>query len=57
MENIEKNIQEYCIECGEKTEFLYDGEQWVCKNCGSHNSQGIIDDSIPTINDEELDRS
>ncbi|WP_368292599.1 hypothetical protein [Dehalobacter sp. TBBPA1] len=54
---MEKKVQEYCIECGEVTEFLYDGEEWLCKNCGSHNSQGVMNDSIPLNNDDEQDRA
>jgi ribosomal protein L37AE/L43A len=49
----EKKNEEFCIECGETAEFLYDGEQWVCQICGSHNSQGDLADSIPTISDDE----
>ncbi|UWG95755.1 hypothetical protein LPY66_12615 [Dehalobacter sp. DCM] len=50
---MENMIQDFCIECGVTSDFFYDGEQWVCKNCGSHNSQGIMIDSIPSNNDEE----
>jgi ribosomal protein L37AE/L43A len=52
---MKKATEDFCIECGEKTEFSYDGEQWVCMQCGSHNSQGDLIDSIPTISDDDLE--
>jgi hypothetical protein len=39
-------IKAYCIECGEITDFHFDGEDWVCQNCGSFNSQGDPNDSV-----------
>ncbi len=46
-------VVDFCTECGEITDFDYDGEQWVCLNCGSHDSQGQFDDSFPQSYDEE----
>jgi len=46
-------VVDFCTECGEITDFDYDGEQWVCLNCGSHDSQGQFDDSLPQSYDEE----
>jgi anaerobic ribonucleoside-triphosphate reductase len=54
---MKKATEDCCIECGEKTEFSYDGEQWVCMKCGSHNSQGDLIDSIPTLSDDDLEHS
>jgi anaerobic ribonucleoside-triphosphate reductase len=56
MLSLGKKIEDFCIECGETTEFSYDGEQWVCQKCGSHNSQGDFEDSIPTLSDDDLER-
>jgi ribosomal protein S27AE len=50
---MEKKTEDFCVECGEITEFSYDGEQWLCLKCGSHNSQGDFNDSIPTMIDDE----
>lgn len=38
---------EYCVECGEMAEFIYDGEQWMCMNCGCYNSQGGFSETDP----------
>jgi anaerobic ribonucleoside-triphosphate reductase len=40
-------IEEYCIECGEIVDFTYNGEQWLCLNCGSYDSQGGFSDTDP----------
>lgn len=53
MLSMEKKTEDFCVECGEITEFSYDGEQWLCLKCGSHNSQGDFNDSIPTMIDDE----
>ncbi|HWQ70728.1 MAG TPA: hypothetical protein VN370_00265 [Desulfitobacteriaceae bacterium] len=39
-------IKAYCVECGESAEFLFDGQDWICRNCGSFNSQGDPGDSV-----------
>ncbi len=46
-------VVDFCIECGKITEFDYDGEQWVCLNCGGYDSQGQFDDSLPQNYDDE----
>ena len=45
---MEGRIKDFCIECGNISEFFYDGEQWVCLTCGSHDSMGDQVDSIPS---------
>lgn len=49
-----KNI-EFCTMCGEMAEFLYDGEQWVCQNCGSFDCQGEFNESLPPFDNEDED--
>lgn len=49
-----KNI-EFCTMCGEMAEFLYDGEQWVCQNCGSFDCQGEFSESLPPFDNEDED--
>ena len=51
---MKKNL-EFCTACGEMTEFTYDGEQWVCQNCGSFDSQGDFNDSLPPYPDDETE--
>lgn len=50
-------MMEYCVECGEMAEFIYDGEQWMCTNCGCYNSQGGFSDTDPIGGDDGLDET
>ncbi|HPF44300.1 MAG TPA: hypothetical protein PKV15_06330 [Syntrophomonadaceae bacterium] len=45
-------VVDFCIECGEITDFDYNGEQWICLNCGSYDSQGQFNDSIPEADED-----
>lgn len=47
--------ERFCVECGEMSEFTYDGEQWMCQNCGCYDSQGDFSDSLPLYDDDEFD--
>ncbi len=47
-----KDNEEFCMECGEMAEFTYDGEQWICQKCGSYDSQGDFNESIPIAGDD-----
>ena len=50
---MENTIEEYCVGCGEISEFLYNGEQWMCLNCGSYDSQGGFSDTDPISLDDD----
>ena len=44
---MKKETEQFCVECGELTRFVFEDGQWICENCGSYNSQGDFEDSIP----------
>jgi hypothetical protein len=52
MQNV---IEEYCVECGEMVQFSYNGEQWMCLNCGSYDSQGGFGDTDPVYSGDDAD--
>jgi ribosomal protein S27AE len=46
--------ERFCVECGEMSEFVYDGEQWMCLNCGVMNRR-VIQAIPPLYDDDEFD--
>ncbi len=48
---MENTINAFCSECGEFAEFIYDEDDWICQNCGGHNTQGDPIDSLPPVDD------
>jgi hypothetical protein len=50
---MQDTLEEYCVECGEIVEFTYNGEQWMCLNCGSYDSQGGFSDTDPVYSDDD----
>lgn len=40
---MEDKIAYFCTSCETNAFFRYDGEDWICQNCGSVNSRGDAD--------------
>ncbi len=44
---MKNETEQFCVECGKTARFIFEDEQWICEDCGSYNSQGDLEDSIP----------